>query len=207
MTEKFIVRRAGWNAANQSSRSHPHDVDVCEVEAETPEAAVNAACQRGVTCYNGQSLYAVPLSEVVAERHQTMDAIAEWEGSAPEGCVVRHGTYRPNGGMATWQYETLATVEIAGEEWEQAQLKGGELGLFQHDGPVLHYESFAWVPAAEVSNELIECFTGPDARLGYDDLGNLIAWLRNECGLEDDSSAFRTILATALRQVADDLTE
>lgn len=144
-TETYCVERVGWNAANQSSGTHPQAIQVWRGEAPDAEAAVRAAVEAGVTCYNGQFLSARPASEVEAEADSVRAVI---DGFFKDGTPgdARIGTYRPNGGVATWQYydvedDFAAVSELIEQDWEGAEVRDGELILFRHDGPVLHYQS------------------------------------------------------------------
>jgi hypothetical protein len=144
---RFIVSRTGFNAANQSSRSCPEKMPVWEGEARSAEDAIRIAqVVGGVTCYNNQRLSAVAADEVEAYRRTVQGAIDGFLATrVPAAFCV--GTYRPNGGVATWQYYDIdaddadALADVTAQEWESAEVDGEVLKLFRHDGPVLHYQS------------------------------------------------------------------
>lgn len=144
MTE-YVVYRRGWNAANQSSRACPETVEVHRCAAATPAEAVDRAAAAGVTCYHNQTLWATPLAEVLQESEAVRAVIdGFFPGGAPDS--ARIGTYRPNGGQPTWAYHDVeddpqAVGEVLDQDWESAEVRDGELALFRHDGPVLHYQS------------------------------------------------------------------
>lgn len=66
--DHFTVFRRGYNSSNNSSRDGgPETVEVGTYEAESEEAAVDAALADGVTVYNGQGIWA-ELTSVVEAR-------------------------------------------------------------------------------------------------------------------------------------------
>jgi hypothetical protein len=113
--EKFIVYRDGFNGANNSSMgARPEDYTqlVATVEADDEDQAVDKALAAGVTCYNGQGIYAHPEEEVAAEtaalaaKHADQVLVKYWHGTTAlsewcasqeeiDGCLDLHSNSYP----------------------------------------------------------------------------------------------------------------
>jgi hypothetical protein len=111
----YRVFRRGFNAANNSSRgARPEDCTqhVATVEAESEEAAVQAALGQGVTVYNGQSVWAEEeqqcqakeeasaaehVGQVLVKYWQGTTAVSEWCSTVEEidECLERHQNSYP----------------------------------------------------------------------------------------------------------------
>lgn len=152
----------------------------------------------------------------IVESAEEIDAlIEEFEDLQPLDTVLLAQIYRPNGGQATWGEEYVATsvgewqAETEMNGWETAELDStlphASIKLFQHDGAVLHYQSYRWASAAEVAPLLIDTYYG-DNTIKLDTLADFAEWLEDEHGLDEDSRATNVIVAALLRHVADQLT-
>lgn len=115
MKTTYRVFRRGFNAANNpSGGARPEDCTrlVATIEAASPEDAVAAALSRGVTVYNGQTIWAESEPEceareaaLAAERYGQVRvdywigtrAASDWCASVEEidACLERHANSYP----------------------------------------------------------------------------------------------------------------
>ena len=160
--------------------------------------------------------------KIAEDIDETEVLIQRFAALQPAGTILLTRFYEPNGLQRVWMDEwAVCKIDdlsdedpvLVGSDWVSPSWESGELSedpeylwikLFRHDGKVQRYQEWRPVPCSEAAELLIAEYTGDD-RFEYTHVEHFAQWMDVEKLIDCDTKGFKSIMAIALRAIADQI--